>query len=178
MVQFGICSGGDGMEMCEVCGKDLDHGYKTLSVYTARLLRRGVSKGKTGSTIASEYGKFSQVAVRVCNRHIRGLWIQRLIPASMAFILVYIPVATLIYLVPVWKPETIPVMFILSAVVTLAIVILLVRRITYEAYVARLLTIQARNHEEKVEFFGNSQYRRIMRNLAKLENVLKENEKD
>lgn len=166
------------MEICEVCGKDLDHGYQTLSVYTAKLLSRGFSKGRTGSTTASEYGKFSQVTVRVCNRHIKGFWIQRFIPAFMAFILIYIPVATLIYLVPVWKPATIPFMFILAAVVTLVIDILLVRRITYEAYVARLLSIEARNREEKVEFFGNSQYRRIMRNLAKLENVLKENGKD
>ena len=166
------------METCEVCGKDLDHGYKTLSLYTAKIISRGVSKGKLGSTVASEYGKFSQAVVKVCNRHIMGLWIQRFIPAFMAFILIYIPVATLIYLIPVWKTETLPLMFIISAVVTSVIVFLLVRRITYEAYVARLLTIQAKKHEEKVEYFGNSQYRRIMRNLNKLDEVLKENENE
>ncbi len=167
------------MELCEACGKDLDHGYRTLNIHTAKILSRGVSKGRIGTTVASEYGKISPVDVKVCNRHIRGLWIQRLIPFFLTFILFFIPIATGIYLIPIWKPETTPLMFLISAIVTLILVILLIRRqITYEAYIARLMTIQARNRGDKVEYFGNAQYRRILRNLARLEKALKENERN
>ncbi|HVP21513.1 MAG TPA: hypothetical protein VMS73_06590 [Anaerolineaceae bacterium] len=159
------------MENCEVCGKDLEHGYEAIEIHTAKLIKRKVKKEKLGTAIASEYGKFAPVSVSVCNRHKLGLWIQRLIPGFLAFILIFIPIATLLSLIPFLKNNP-SALFIISIPITLIPVYFLIRRITYEAYIASLLTFQPKNREAGIEYFGMAKYRRIMRNLANLDKLV------
>ena len=166
------------MDICEVCGKDLDHGYQTVSMYTAKLLRMGVSKGKLGSTVASEYGKFSQIEVKVCNRHKWGFWIQRFMPGLLVFIVAMIPLVSLVSLIPVWTVENRPYSWLVGFILSLVVVYFLVRRITYDAYIASLMTIQVKNREQKVEFFGQAKYKRIMRNFARLDDLIHQKDKD
>ena len=178
MVQFNISPEGAGMDICEVCEKDLDHGYQTVSMYTAKLIRMGVSKGKLGSTVASEYGKFSPVEVKVCNRHKRGFWIQRFMPGLIVLLVVMIPFVSLISLIPVWTVENRAFPWLIGFLLSLVVVYFLVRRITYDAYIASLLTIQVKNREQKVEFFGQAKYRRIMRNFDRLDDLIHQKNKD
>ncbi len=157
------------MDLCEVCGKDLEHGFKTVSMYTATLIRKGVSKGKLGTTVASEYSKFSPIDVKVCNRHVRGFWFQRIMPGLIVLLVAMMVFITLILLLPVWTVENRPYAWLISFVLSMVVVYLLVRRITYDGYIAGLMTLQVKNREQKVEFFGQAKYRRIMRNFARLD---------
>ena len=159
------------MENCEVCGKDLDHGYEAIEIHTAKLIKRKVQKEKLGTATASEYGKFTSVSVNVCNRHKIGLWTQRLIPGFIAFILIFIPIATLLSLIPLLK-SNLSALFIICVPITLIPVYFLIRRITYEAYIASLLTFQPKNRVAGIEYFGMAKYRRIMRNLARLDKLI------
>lgn len=164
------------MEICDVCGKDLGGGYQSVEVYKARLIKRGVNKGKMGSSVASEYGKFEPVTLKVCKRHQRGLWNQRFIPGFIAFILIFIPLVKLISFIPVWNTGNRPVMIVVGIILSLYLVYLLVRRITFDGYIASLLTLNPKNRAEKVEFFGKAKYQRLMRNFARLDAVLKEDQ--
>jgi hypothetical protein len=174
MVQFINLAGGTEMEICDVCGKDLDGGYQSVGVYKAGLIKRGVNKGKMGSSVASEYGKFEPVTMRVCKRHQRGFWNQRFIPGFIAFILFFIPLVTLVSFIPVWNIDNRPVMLAVGVILSLSLVYLLVRRITFDGYIASLLTLNPKNRKEKIEFFGKAKYQRLMRNFSRLDAVLKE----
>jgi hypothetical protein len=174
MVQFINLSGGIGMEICEVCGKELGNSYKNVEVYRAKLIKRGVNKGKLGTSVASEYGKFEPATVNVCNRHLRGFWNQRFISGVIAFVIIFIPILTLISLVPIWTTDNRRIMLIIGMVISLALMYLLVRRITIDGYIAGLLSLNARNRQEKVEFFGKAKYNRLMRKFSRLDAVLKE----
>ncbi len=165
------------MEICDVCEKDLEHGYQNVSLYSATLIRKGVSKGKLATTVASEYSKFSPVVVRVCNRHRRGFWTQRIMPGVIVFLVVMIPIMTLLQLIPVWTDANRIYSWLLGFVLAMVIVVLLVRRITYDGYIASLMTMQVKNREQKVEFFGQAKYRRIMRNFSRLD-ALVQKDKD
>jgi hypothetical protein len=165
------------MEICDVCGKELDRGGQNVQVYTAKLIRRGYSKGKLGASVASEYGKFSAVEVKACNRHLRGFWTQRFIPGFIAFIVLSIPIISLVSLIPIWTNDNRSVMFIVGLLVTLIPVTFLVRRITYDAYIASLLTLKPRPQEPGHEYFGQAKYRRIMRNLSRLDAMIEDDHK-
>jgi hypothetical protein len=164
------------MEICDVCQKELGEGYSTLDIYQAHLIKRGVKKGKVGTSVSSEYGKFEPVSVKVCKRHLRGLWSQRLFPGFIALILLYIPITTLISLIPIWSASR-PLLFATGVIVTLIPVYFLVRRISYDGYIAALLTQYPKNREAKIEYFGQARYRRMMRNLARLDSVLNDSER-
>ena len=166
------------MELCDVCEKDLDHRYQIISMYTAKLIKMGVSKGKLGSTVSSEYGKFSPIEVKVCNRHKRAFWFQRFMPGFIVFIVAIIPLVSLISLIPVWTVATRPYPWLIGFLLSLVVVYFLVRRITYDAYIASLLTLQVKNREQKVEFFGQAKYKRIMRNFARLDDLIRQKDKD
>ncbi len=172
MVQFEIGSGEECMELCDVCEKDLEHGYQNVSLYSAQLIRKGVSKGKLGTTVASEYSKFSPVVVKVCSRHKRGFWIQRIMPGVIVFLVVTIPIMTLLSLIPVWTDANRIYSWLIGIALALIIVYFLVRRITYDGYIAGLMTLQVKNREQKVEFFGQAKYRRIMRNFSRLDAII------
>ena len=156
------------MEVCDVCEKELGDHFRNVSIYRAHLLRRGVNKGRLGSSVASEYGKFELVTVKVCRRHLRGFFTQRLIPGIMAFIVILIPIASLLYLLQIWGSQ-IALMLLIAAILTLIPVYFLVRRISYDAYIASFMTLQPKNRVAKVEYFGQAKYRRIMKNLARLD---------
>ncbi len=160
------------MEICEVCEKDLEHGHKNVSLYSAQLIRKGVSKGKLGTTVASEYSKFNPVVVKVCNRHLRGFWVQRIMPGVIVFLVVMIPIMTLLQLIPVWTDANRIYSWLIGFVLAMVIVFLLVRRITYDGYIASLMTLQAKNREQKVEFFGQAKYKRIMKNFSRLDTLI------
>ena len=162
------------MENCDVCGKELGSRYQSVEVFKARLIKRGVNKGKLGNSVASEYGKFEPVTVRVCKRHLLGFWNQRFIPGAIAFVLIFIPVMTLVSYIPVWSGDNRAILMLVSMIISLGLVTLLVRRITYDGYVAGLLTLNPQSRQDKVEFFGKAKYRRMMRNLSRLDAVLKE----
>lgn len=164
------------MENCDVCEKDLGDRYSTVDIYTAHLIKRGVKKGKMGASVASEYGKFEPVSVKVCNRHLRGFWTQRFIPGFIAFILLFIPIMTLISLIPVWSDNR-TLMILTSIALALFVVYFLVRRITYDGYIASLMTLQPRNREARIEYFGKAKYQRMMRNLSRLDAILKNSER-
>jgi hypothetical protein len=165
------------MEICEVCGKDLDRRHQSVHVYCAKLIRRGYSKGKLGSSIASEYGKFSSVEVNACNRHLKGFWTQRLIPGFIAFIVLSIPIISLVSLIPIWTNDNRSLMFGVGLLLTLIPVIFLVRRITYDAYIAGMLTLKPSEQEQGIEYFGQAKYRRIMRNLSRLDALIEDDHK-
>ena len=165
------------MEICEVCGKDIDHGFKIVSMYTAKLIKMGVSKGKLGATVASEYGKFSPIEVKVCNRHQRGFWFQRFMPGLIVFIVAIIPLVSLISLIPVWTAANRPYSWLIGFLLSLIVVYFLVRRITFDAYIASLLTLKVENREQKIEYFGKAKYKRIMRNFARLDALIDQKDK-
>jgi hypothetical protein len=175
MVKYHIYSGEESMEICDVCEKDLTHGYQNVSLYSAHLIRKGVSKGKLGTTVASEYSKFSPVMVKVCKRHRRGFWIQRIMPGVIVFLVVMLPIMTLLSLIPVWTDANRIYSWLVGFVLSMVIVYFLVRRITYDGYVASLMTVQIKNREQKVEFFSQAKYRRIMRNLNRLDSMIPKN---
>ncbi len=175
MVQYDIYPGEECMEICDVCEKDLEHGYENVSLYSAHLIRKGVSKGKLGTTIASEYSKFNPIVVKVCNRHKRGFWVQRIMPGVIVFLVVMLPIMTLLSLVPVWTDANRIYSWLVGFVLSMVIVYFLVRRITYDGYIASLMTIQVKNREQKIEFFGQAKYRRIMRNLSRLDSMVPKN---
>lgn len=162
------------METCDVCRKEMDRGYKNVSVYTAKIIKRGVSKEKIGpSSVMSEYGKISMIEVKACNRHVRGFWVQRLIPGFIALILLTIPMVTLVSLIPIWTVDNRVQLFLAGVILALIPVIFLVRRITYDGYIAGLLSLKPRQGEEGYDYFGRAKYRRIMRNLAKLDAMIR-----
>ena len=68
-------------------------------------------------------------------------------------------------------------MILMSVLVGLVVVYFLVRRITYDGYIASLLTLQPRNRAAKVEYFGQAKYRRILKNFARLDAVLKDSDR-
>jgi len=165
------------MEPCDVCEKELGAKYKTVDIYQTHLISRGVNKGKIGpAAVASEYGKFEPVTVKVCNSHLRGFYTQRFIPGFIAFVLLFIPIFTLISFIPGVKDNR-TLMILMSVLVGLVVVYFLVRRITYDGYIASLLTLQPRNRAAKVEYFGQAKYRRILKNFARLDAVLKDSDR-
>ena len=139
------------------------------------MIRKGVSKGKLGTTIASEYSKFTPVVVKVCNRHKRGFWGQRIMPGIIVFLVVMLPIVSLISLIPVWTDANRIYSWLIGFVLSMVVVYFLVRRITYDGYIASVMTIQFKNREEKVEYFGQAKYRRIMRNLSRLDSLSPKN---
>ena len=92
-------------------------------------------------------------------------------PGFIAFILIFIPIATLLSLIPLLR-NNLSTLFIICIPITLIPVYFLIRRITYEAYIASLLTFQPKNREAGIEYFGMAKYRRIMRNLARLDDLI------
>ncbi len=163
------------MEPCDVCEKELGSDYRTVDIHRTHLIKRGVNKGKLGGTsVASEYGKFEPVSVKVCSRHLRGFYTQRLIPGFIAFILLFIPVLFLVKLIPIWSDTNRTPLVLTTIIIVLAVVYFLVRRITYDGYIASVLTLQPRNREAKIEYFGQAKYRRMMKNFSKLDAILKD----
>jgi len=65
-------------------------------------------------------------------------------------------------------------MLAVGVILSLSLVYLLVRRITFDGYIASLLTLNPKNRKEKIEFFGKAKYQRLMRNFSRLDAVLKE----
>ncbi len=156
------------MGTCDVCGKETNGNERAVSLHKASLLKRATKKGSMGSSTTSVYKNFSIAEVRACPRHTRALWLQRLLSGFLVLILVILPIAAIlsIFFNIRENPQlSIAVILIIALVPTY----LMVRRIAYDAFIAGLMNMRRQTGEERVEYFGEAKYQRLMKRIAALD---------
>ena len=85
------------MPTCDVCGNEINDRCETVSLFKARLVSRSVSDQRLNTArISSTYDRFQPVEVTVCPRHRRELFVQRIMPGLISFIILYFPVLFLV----------------------------------------------------------------------------------
>ncbi|MDZ4158309.1 MAG: hypothetical protein U1B80_00840, partial [Anaerolineaceae bacterium] len=108
------------MPACELCGEDVNNKGIPLRLYRGYLLQREVSKGELHSTRAvSTYQRFEPVNVLVCSRHLKNLWVQRLIAGLFAYLLLFFPVVMVVSWLVKWHPQATTLQFILGALLSM-----------------------------------------------------------
>jgi uncharacterized membrane protein YcjF (UPF0283 family) len=157
---------GGAMSICEVCGKEMVGNEQPMRLYAAQILGRAINKlGVTSSTM-SQYKNFRPVEVAVCSRHRRMLTVQRINAGTIALIVVFIAVLTLLSFIADWNKIGASYLYLLALGVAFIPVVLLARLITYERLVVRMLNITRKTREAKMEYFTQGQVQKIMARLA------------
>ena len=154
------------METCDVCGKVISGDGEYFSLYKSYLLKRVKIKGALTSSVASQYAEFRPVKVHICSRHKKNLLSQRLMSGLIVFVVAYIPIMLLLSLLINWTGNE-GSRYLITGAISLILAVLMVRRITYDGFIASLMTMQSRSREGRDEYFADAKYQRIMRGLAR-----------
>ncbi len=150
------------MPTCDVCGNEINDRCETVSLYKARLVSRSVTDKRLNTArISSTYDHFQPVEVTVCPRHRRELFIQRIMPGLISFIILYFPVLFVVSrIIPVTAGgESTP--FLITAGFTLVFMLLLVRMISLDGLVAAALSVQEKRKKTGYEYLTVKKHRRI-----------------
>ncbi len=151
------------MLTCAVCGKEIENEGEKIHLYTAKLLSREVTNQMlvTAKT-STAFKDFRPVEVVVCHRHRRELFVQRLMPGVIVFVILFIPIFFFTYRLPriFWGP--VPVQYLAGVIVDLILVSFFIRLIRLDGLVATALTIQEKRKKSGIEYLTERKYQRAL----------------
>lgn len=151
------------MLTCDVCGKEIENGGEKVHLYTAKLLSRDVSEPVlTTSKTTSAYKDFRPVDVLVCRRHRWELWVQRLMPGLIIFVILFIPIFFFTIKLPRIFLGPVPLQYLAGVIVDLIFVSFIIRIIRLDGLVATALTIQEKRKKSGIEYLTESKYQRAL----------------
>ena len=150
------------MPTCDVCGNEINDRCETVSLYKARLVSRSVTDQRLNTArISSTYDRFQPVEVTVCPRHRRELFVQRIMPGLISFIILYFPVLFVVSRVIPFAAGGGAYPFLVTAGITLVFMVLLVRMISLDGLVAAALSVQEKRTKSGYEYLTVKKHRRI-----------------
>ncbi len=150
------------MAECDACGKEFDYTGEKVRLYSSKLLERVISDKKLATAkVSSSYGQFKAVEVTVCRRHRWELFIQRLMPGLISFLILYLPIVFIISRFYRFEGVMLRWLYGVSAVITLGLVVVIVRTISLDAIIATILTTRSRQNGENIEYLTSRKFERL-----------------
>jgi hypothetical protein len=151
------------MPVCDVCEKELTPKWDTLHLYVGKVGQHTLSKSMLSTQSATTFERFKPVDVTVCSRHRKELFRQRIMPAVISFVLLFIPIGFLISLAAKLVSITQITQYVITALIAALLSYLLTRQITYDGLVAILMTRQSRGLG--VEYLTEKKFKNLMKRL-------------
>jgi len=156
------------MPTCDVCGNPIQDRGETVQLYKARLVSRSVSDRRLNTArISSTYDHFQPVEVTVCPRHRRELFVQRIMPGVITFILLYFPVLFVVSRVIPFGAAGVAQPFLVTAGITLILTLLMIRLISLDGLIAAAMSIREKREKTGYEYLTVKKHRRITRGRAR-----------
>ncbi|MCL4562813.1 MAG: hypothetical protein M1281_19640 [Chloroflexi bacterium] len=151
------------MLTCDVCGREIDNEGEKVHLYTAKLISREVGdRVLVTSKTTSAFKDFRPVEVTVCPRHRRELFVQRLMPGVIIFVIFFIPIFFFTVKLPRIFLGPIPLQYLAGVIIDLVLVFFVVRLIQLDGLVAASLTIQEKRKKTGIEYLTEKKYQRAL----------------